>query len=169
MDKSSTASSRKANLVIHRALAVFTVILGLFVRILGGGWLLILYGVFLLLIAGLHLILHLVASGSLARTGRPAGAWLVLSNLFFFFGFAVQADGGDTAACHIGLVNFAANLRGIEPWGHSVNLTMDVCGPANNLALVLLGALLATWVIILVLLILATPGAREAGQAQSAG
>ncbi len=168
MDKSNTASSRKVNLVVFRVLAVFTVILGLFVRILGGGWLLILYGVFLLMIAGLHLILHFVASGSLARTGQPAGVWLVLSNVFFFFGFAVQADGGDTAACNIGLVNFVANLRGIEPWGDSVQLTMDVCGPANNLALALLGALLATWVIILVLLMLAKRRAPDSGPAQTA-
>ncbi len=167
MDKSGTACSRKANPVVFRVLAVLAVVLGLGIRILGAGWYLFLYGVFLLVIAGVHLILHFVASGTLARTGRPAGLWLALSDLFLFLGFAVQADGGDTAACHIGLVNFVAFVRGIEPWDHSVQLTSAVCDPANNLALVLLAALLATWVIILVLLMFAKPAAREAGPAQT--
>ena len=148
MDKAGSTSPRKATRILFRVAAVFTVILALFVRVMGAGWFLILFGLFLLLGPVVHLLIQFAATGRRVRTDRLSGPWLALSDVLFFFGYALQADGGDGAACHIGLVNFLASFAGLITWGNTLPFRMDICGSFNNFALVLLGVLVATWLII---------------------
>ncbi len=140
---------RKTTRMLFRVAAVFTVILALGVRVMGAGWFLILFGLFLLLGAVIHLLVQFAATGRRVRSDRLSGPWLALSDLCFFFGYALQMDGGDAAGCHIGLVNFLGSVAGIITWGDSVWFRMnDICGGFNTFALVLLGVLIATWLII---------------------
>ena len=169
MDKPGSTSPRTATRILFRVAAVFTAILALVVRVMGAGWYLILFGLFMLFGAVIHLLVQFAATGRRVRSDRLSGPWLALSDLCFFFGYTMQMDGGDASGCNIGLVNFLASLAGRIRWGGAVWFyTGDVCGGFNTFALVLLGVLIATWLIIPALTLRHMPPAPQAGAAPAA-
>ena len=169
MDKSGTTPTRKVSRIVFRVAAVLTVVFAFLVRLMGFGWLLIIYGPALLFLAVLHLIIQFAASAQRARTGWPSGVWLVVSDVLFFLGFGVQADGGDVGGCYVGLVNLLATLRGIRALGGTIEFeSFTACEKWNNFALVLLGSLVTTWVIMIVLMVLHPPKVQVPGAAPAA-
>jgi hypothetical protein len=75
---------------------VITIVVSLFLRLTVPGWGLIVAGIFLVIIAILHAIVQSYAIRKIPET-KAGYAWLILaSDLFFFLGFVLQADGGDS-------------------------------------------------------------------------
>ena len=82
-----------------------TLILGTWARLVGIGWILIFIGIPLLFLAILHLMFQVWAIRRVSKMKPAYIPLILLSNLFFFLGFALQVDFGDEGGAYLAIVS----------------------------------------------------------------
>lgn len=84
-----------------RLIRTLTVLFALVLRILTPGWILILFAIPLLIIVVIHTLVQNKAIKNIPETKPVYASLILLSNLFFFLGFVLQVDGGDTPEYYV--------------------------------------------------------------------
>jgi len=84
-----------------RSVLIVTVILSFIIRIMTPGWILIIFGIPLLIIVGLHTGILNWAIKKIPATKPIFPYLMIVSNLFFFLGFVLQGDYGDSPGVYI--------------------------------------------------------------------
>lgn len=95
----SDSSSRKSTLLQLTLYLVMiaTIILSVWIRMIGAGWLLFLFFIPLVIVSVIHFATHVNAIRKIPVM-KPHYIFLILSsNLFFFLGYTLQVDTGDTS------------------------------------------------------------------------
>jgi len=95
----SDSSSRKSTLLQLTLYLVMiaTIILSVWIRMIGAGWLLFLFFIPLVIVSVIHFVTHINAIRKIPVM-KPHYIFLILSsNLFFFLGYTLQVDTGDTS------------------------------------------------------------------------
>lgn len=95
-----------------------TLILGIWIRLMGVGWYLVFYGLILVIIAGFHLRFQVSAIRRVSKMKRSYIPLILLSNLFFFLGFTLQVDFGDQYGGYVALAIFYDYYFKHESWDY---------------------------------------------------
>jgi hypothetical protein len=85
---------------------IVTLILGIWVRLTGAGWLIIIWGIPLLILAALHFGYQLKAIGRVPKMEPSYVLLILLSNLLLFLSFASQVDFGDAPGSYLAIAVF---------------------------------------------------------------
>ncbi len=130
------------------ALSLATMALSAWIRVTNIGWLLILGGVILCGLMVAHPIVHAVAAlrGGGHRIAVPV--LLLLSNLFMLLGFGLQADAGDAPGSTVAFTSFYYMI--FRAANTVPTVTEDRANLLTNIALYFLGALMVSWIVLLV-------------------
>ena len=129
--------------------SLLTVALGTWIRVTAAGWMLVSFGIVLCGFIVAHPIVHAIGALRAGRHRLAMPTLLLLSDLFFILGFGFQIDFSDAPGAYMGFQNFADQvLRGSTE-------TSSVPEAAGNvylgLALGFILALVASWVVIMML------------------
>jgi hypothetical protein len=95
-----------------------TLILAIWIRLMGAGWFLVIFGLILVIIAGFHLRFQVSAIRRVSKMKPSYISLILLSNLFFFLGFALQVDFGDQYGDYVALAIFYDHYFKHESWDY---------------------------------------------------
>ncbi len=131
-------------LTLYLVMAV-TLLLGIWIRLMGVGWYLVFFGLMLIVIAGFHLRFQVSAIRRVSKM-KPSYIWLILlSNLFFFLGFALQVDFGDQYGGYVALAIFYDYYFKHESWDYLMNHQPVELNTYMYASIAFLVALIVSW------------------------
>lgn len=125
---------------------VMTLVFSIWVRLMVSGWYLILFGIPLLILAEQHFVFQVSAIRKVSKM-KPSHILLILvSNLFFFLGFALQVDAGDAPGAFLAVAVFYNHYFGNGAGGPMCDGQFYQCMYPSIYFLV---ALIASWFFLL--------------------
>ena len=105
----NTVETPAKTILLQRTLFIVmavTIILGIWIRLIGVGWFLVFLGLPLLFLAILHTRFQVSAIRRVPNMKPSYVSLILLSNLFFFLGFALQVDFGDQGGEYLAIAAF---------------------------------------------------------------
>ncbi len=123
---------------------VITLVLSIWVRLMGAGWYLIFFGIPLLILAVLHLLFQVSAIRKISKMKPAYAAVILASDLLFFLGFALQVDFGDAPGAYLAIAAFYGYYfgSGAKPIPDGLSSSFMV------ISIICLVAVIASWVIL---------------------
>ncbi len=99
------AKTTSLQLTLYLVMAV-TIILAILIRIMSPGWFLVFLCIPLMFLAALHFMFQVRAIRRVSKMKPSYISLILLSDLFFFLGFALQTDFGDQGGGYLAIVAF---------------------------------------------------------------
>jgi len=123
---------------------ITTIIMGMWIRTIGVGWGLLVFGIPLLIIGILHFVFQVSAIRRVSKMKPSYIPMILLSNLFFFLGFALQVDAGDGSG-YLAIAVFYGHYISRESWDYVLSHQPAGLSIYMFTSIAFLVALIASW------------------------